>query len=109
MSLDELDPLLIPPKRLACLGAVAASRKVEFSALRDLLGLSDSDLSKHLKVLADSAYLTSHRTGKAATRRTWLSITKSGQQALDAHVEGLRKLVDPVEITDRLDVRSVGC
>ncbi len=104
MSLDELNPTLTPPKRLACLGAVAAGRKVEFSALRQLLGLSDSDLSKHLKILTDAGYITSHRTGKAATRRTWLSVTKLGQQALDSHVDGLRKLVDPVEITSRLDV-----
>jgi len=103
MSLEELDPILTPPKRLACLGAIAAGKKVEFPALRDLLGLSDSDLSKHLKVLADSEYITSHRTGKAATRRTWLSITDLGQRALDSHVEALRKLVDPAEIADRLD------
>lgn len=102
MSLDELDPLLTPPKRLACLGAVAAGSKVEFSALRELLGLSDSDLSKHLRVLTDAGYITSSRTGKAATRRTWLSITKAGQLGLNAHVEGLRKLVDPAEITGRL-------
>jgi len=102
MSLDELDPILTPPKRLACLGAVAAGSKVEFAALRELLGLSDSALSKHLKVLTDAGYITSRRTGKAATRRTWLSITKTGQHGLNAHVEGLRKLVDPVEITGRL-------
>lgn len=102
MSLDELNPLLTPPKRLACLGAVSAGSKVEFSALRKLLGLSDSDLSKHLKVLIDAGYITSRRTGKAATRRTWLSITKAGTLALNAHVEGLRKLVDPAEITGRL-------
>ncbi len=103
MSLEELDAILVPPKRLACLGAVAAGKKVEFSALRELLGISDSDLSKHLKVLADAGYVTSNRTGKAATRRTWLSITDPGRAALQAHVEGLRKLVDPVEISQRLD------
>lgn len=107
MSLDELDPVLSPAKRLACLGAVSAARKVEFSALRDLLGLTDSDLSKHLRVLADTGYVTSHRTGRAATRRTWLSITELGRLALDQHVEGLRKLVDPVEIAGRLDGRRV--
>lgn len=104
MSLDELDPILTPPKRLACIGAIAAGRKVEFSTLRDLLDLSDSDLSKQLKALADAGYIESRKTGKAATRRTWLSITKFGNEALAAHVEALRKLVDPTELTDRLQV-----
>ncbi len=98
MSLDELDPILTPPKRLACMGVIAAGRKVEFAALRDLLDLSDSDLSKQLKVLADSGYIESHRTGKAATRRTWLSITKAGRRALATHAEALQKLVDPVAV-----------
>lgn len=102
MSLDDLNPILVPPKRLAALGAVAAGRRVEFSVLRELLSLSDSDLSKHLKVLADSGYLASGRTGKAATRRTWLSITEQGQHALNAHVESLHQLVDPVQLVQRL-------
>ena len=102
MSLEELDPLLSSPKRLGSLGAVAAASKVEFSTLRELLDLSDSDLSKQLKVLTDAGYITSKKTGKGATRRTWLSITRAGRTALAAHTEGLRKLVDPVEVATRL-------
>ena len=64
MSLDELDPVLTPPKRLAALGAVAATRKMEFAVLRDLLDISDSDLSKQLKALVDAGYVESQKTGK---------------------------------------------
>jgi len=102
MSLDDLDPLLTQPKRLACLGAVAATSKVEFAALRELLGLSDSDLSKQVKALSDAGYLMSKKTGKGATRRTWLSITKPGRAALAAHTEALRRLVDPAVLATRL-------
>ncbi len=104
MSLSDLDPVLTPPKRLACMGAVAAAAKVEFSSLRDLLDLSDSDLSKQLKVLVDAGYIKSNKTGKASTRRTWLSITKPGRAALAAHTAALQALVDPVEVSNRLRV-----
>ncbi len=98
MSLADLDPVLNQPKRLACLGAAGAARAVEFAALRDHLGLSDSDLSKQLKILVDEGYLDSRKTGKGANRRTWLSITKRGRTALAAHVEALRKLAAPVGV-----------
>ena len=104
MSLDELDPILTPPKRLACIGAIAATTKVEFASLRTLLDLSDSDLSKQLKALSDVGYITSTKTGKAATRSTWLSVTKVGRTALSAHTKALHELVDPVVVADRLNV-----
>lgn len=95
MSLDELDPHLTAPKRLAALGLLAAARQVEFSYLKDNLGLSDSDLSKQLKVLTDAGYATSKRTGKGRTRASWFRITTEGEAALDAHAAALRSLLEP--------------
>lgn len=95
MSLDELDPNLTAPKRLAAMGLLASASKVEFSYLRDQLDLTDSDLSKQLRVLADAGYLTSKRTGKGATRASWFSITPEGRTALDSHAAALRQLLDP--------------
>lgn len=102
MGLDDLDPILNPPKRLACLGALAAVRTVEFAALRDLLRVSDSDLSKQLKALGDAGYLTSSKTGRGAERRTWLAITDLGTDALDAHTTALRSLTDPDLVSSKL-------
>lgn len=95
MSLDELDPNLTAPKRLAAMGLLAAARKVEFSYLRDRLQLTDSDLSKQLRVLVDAGYATTRRTGKGRTRASWFSITPAGRAALDAHGAALRRLLEP--------------
>lgn len=95
MSLEALDPLLVVPKRLAAMGLLAAARKAEFSYLRDQLQLTDSDLSKQLKVLTDAGYLTSKRTGKGKTRASWFSITNDGKLALDRHAAALQQLLEP--------------
>ena len=95
MSLNQLDPNLTPPKRLAAMGLIASVRKVEFGYLRDQLQLSDSDLSKQLKVLSDAGYVTSKRTGKAKTRASWFSVTADGRRALDAHAAALQQLLQP--------------
>lgn len=95
MSLDELDQNLTAAKRLAAMGILAAATKVEFGYLRDQLQLSDSDLSKQLKVLADAGYVTSSRTGKAKTRTSWFSATPAGRTALEAHAAALQRLAKP--------------
>lgn len=100
MSLEDLDPVLTPPKRLAALGILDAAIRVEFGFLRDRLDLSDSDLSKQLKALTDAGYATKRRTGRGTSRRSWFAITPLGKQALRAHANALRALVDPLPAHD---------
>lgn len=96
MSLDDLDENLTAPKRLAAMGLLASTKRVEFSYLRDQLQLSDSDLSKQLKVLLDAGYVTTKRTGKGKTRASWFSATTAGRGALDRHAQALQRLLAPV-------------
>lgn len=93
MSLDALDPLLTPPKRLAALGMLANTARVDFTLIRDHLELSDSDLSKQMAVLSGADYVKVKKTGKGAERRTWYSITKAGKIALKTHIDALNALV----------------
>ena len=96
MTLSDLDDNLTAPKRLAAMGLLASANRVEFSYLRDHLRVTDSDLSKQLKVLIDAGYVTTKRTGKGTTRTSWFSATKKGRQALDRHAEALQRLLTPV-------------
>lgn len=103
MSLEDLDPHLTVPKRLAAIGLLAASKKAEFSFLRDRLQLTDSDMSKQLKVLTDAGYVTSKRTGKGKTRASWFAITPEGKAALDQHAAALQRLLAPPAPADQHD------
>lgn len=95
MSVDDLDVVLVAPKRLAALGIVAAAVKVEFAFIRNELGLSDSDLSKQLKALTDAGYIKTEKVGRGLTRKTWVSVTDEGASALDVHAQALLALVRP--------------
>ena len=46
-----LDVVLLEPKRLQICGALGVVDEVEFATLRDLLGVADSVMCKHLKTL----------------------------------------------------------
>lgn len=93
MSLDDLDPLLTQPKRLAALGVLANSKNTEFAFLRDVLSLSDSDLSKQMSALTEAGYITVKKTGRGRDRQTWFKITTAGRAAMHRHVTALNALV----------------
>ena len=80
------------PTRLRICALLAGAGEVEFGVVRDALDLSDSVLSKHLKVLEQAGFV-GLRKGTINTRtRTWVHLTKAGQQAFKAHIEVLREL-----------------
>ena len=72
---------------------LANNAHVEFAFLRDVLDISDSDLSKQMRALGDAGYLTVRKTGKGRDRRTWFRISRSGRAALERHVDALEALV----------------
>lgn len=64
--------------------------------LREQLELSDSDLSKQMKVLADAGYVYPRKRGIGRGGSTWYVITPRGRAAFDAHVTALRSIVENV-------------
>jgi len=88
-----LDPLLLEPKRLQICGSLGAVDELEFGTLRDVLGVADSVLSKHLRTLDEAGYVTATKQKASTGRpRTWLRLTHEGRTALRGHVAQLRRL-----------------
>lgn len=82
------------PLRLRICGLLRSVNEIGFYVLRDVLGVSDANLSKHLKVLADAGFVkitkSASPTRNDSRRLTWVKLTGSGQKAFDAHLEELR-------------------
>lgn len=93
MSSQRFDEVIHAPNRLqicACLNSVA---EIEFQALRELLDVSDSVLSKHLRVLEEAGYLDLSKRTANGRQRTWLALSGSGRKAYHAHVKQLKKIL----------------
>jgi DNA-binding MarR family transcriptional regulator len=89
----ELDDVVHQRTRLGVLAVLREVDRAEFSYVRQALDLTDGNLSRHLKVLADAGLIDLHK-GYAGNRpRTWISLTKLGAKALDAELKALRELV----------------
>lgn len=91
----EVDEVIHAPNRLAICAMLSGASAVEFGVIRDELDVSDSVVSKHLKVLVDAGYVTfESRTAETSRRpRTWASLTPVGRHALTAYVETLHQII----------------
>lgn len=88
----DFDEIIHVPTRLRICALLAEAGEVEFGVIRDGLALSDSVLSKHLKVLEQAGYVDL-RKGTVNTRtRTWVHMTKAGSRAFKGHIQELRRL-----------------
>ena len=88
----RLVPLLLDPTRLRIAATLVATDEVEFGAVRDRVGLTDSALSKQLKALTAAGLITSRREPTGAARRTWIGMTPQGREQVGAHIMALREI-----------------
>ncbi|MGY1591051.1 transcriptional regulator [Geodermatophilus sp. SYSU D00965] len=88
----RFDTVIHPPPRLQICGLLAAVDTMEFAAVRDRVGVSDSVLSKHVRQLEEAGYVKAHKATIASRQRTSLALTKDGRRAFDAHVAELRRI-----------------
>ena len=79
--------------RLQLCAMLAEVDALDFAAAREDLDVSDSVLSKHVKVLADEGYveITSRTSGGRSRKR--LALTQAGARAYAGHVAELRRLI----------------
>lgn len=92
MTDARFDELIHAPKRLQICGLAAVTELIEFAALRDTLGVSDSVLSKHLAALEDAGYAQLRKTMSGSRIRTWVTLTPAGRAAFDGHVAALHAI-----------------
>ncbi len=91
----RFNEMIHAPHRLRICAFLQATTSAEFAVLRDLLGVADSVLSKHLKALQEAGYLTMSKPTGRGRVKTWVQLTPEGRQAYEEHVAALRSLIEP--------------
>ena len=70
---------------------------LEFTALRNLLEVSDGNLGTHLRKLDDAGYVEMTKTFIARKPRTYVAVTSPGREAFRQHVEALKAILRHAE------------
>lgn len=86
------DEVIHAPNRLRITAALSTVESADFSIIRDLLGVSDSVLSKHVKPLGEAGYVDITKTVIDSHVRTSLALTAKGRKAYRAHIDALREI-----------------
>jgi DNA-binding MarR family transcriptional regulator len=87
-----LDPVIHPITRLSICGLLASGADwVEFAALRDSAGVSDSVLSKQTRFLEEAGYVEVKKGAVGRRPRTWFRLTPKGLEAFRGHVAWLQQ------------------
>lgn len=85
-------PIFETGPRLALCALLQGADWVEFATVRDLIGVSDSAVSKHSRTLEDAGYLEVRKGSVGRRSRTWLRLSPSGRAALRGHLAWLAEL-----------------
>lgn len=96
----QFDAVIHAPGRLQICGLLSPVEQMEFATLREAIGVSDSVLSKHLKLLEEAGYIRPSKITAAGRQRTWLSLTPEGRKAFAAHVAALTELAGLAGMAD---------
>lgn len=92
MSEPRFDVVVHVPHHLRLCAMLSATTEVEFSTLRDALGLTDPTLSKYLRALVEAGYVELAKPVSRGRRRTWASMTPTGRRAFAGHLAELQRM-----------------
>ncbi|ANY09630.1 transcriptional regulator [Pseudonocardia sp. HH130630-07] len=91
------DPIFETGPRLALCALLQSAEWVDFATAREMLGVSDSAVSKHSRTLEEAGYLEVRKGSVGRRARTWFRLTAAGQVAIRGHLDwltGLRSALD---------------
>jgi len=97
---NGIDETVHQRHRLGILTITAEAQRAEFGYLREALGLTPGNLSRHLTVLAEAGLISVEKGYTGRRPRTWVRITRQGRAALAAELAALSELLQPHRPTE---------
>jgi DNA-binding MarR family transcriptional regulator len=89
----QLDRVIHEKGRLAIMSMLAAAPELSFTDLRDALGMTDGNLTTHLRTLQEAGYLSVAKSYRNRRPLTTCSLTASGRKAFSDYVNLLEQIV----------------
>ena len=98
MTKTTFNTMIHAPNRLqiCALLETTNTKEIEFKFVKEELDVSDSVLSKHLKVLEDANYIRLIKKTAFTRQHTWISLTSLGRQAFKSHLKELKRIVGKI-------------
>ena len=85
--------LLYDRIRLGIMSALSVRQSMSFAELKDLLGTTDGNLSKHARRLEDAGLLVCKKAFAERVPRTQFSLTAKGRRSFAQHLKHMETLI----------------
>ena len=92
----ELDRLIHERVRLGIVSALAVNQSLAFNELKDMLALTDGNLSVHARKLEEAGYVECTKKFEGRVPRTEFHLTEAGRRALEAYLAHMEALIQAV-------------
>lgn len=89
----ELDRLIHERVRLGIVSSLAVNGWLTFTDLRDLLGITDGNLSAHAKRLEEAGYVVSKKSHDGRTSKTEYGLTTTGKKELKGYLDHMEAII----------------
>jgi DNA-binding MarR family transcriptional regulator len=92
----ELDRVIHERVRLAIVSALAGAESLSFNELKDLLDITDGNLSAHARRLEDAGFIACDKAFVDRVPLTTYRLTAAGRTALDTYLDHMESLIQRV-------------
>jgi len=92
-SAANLDRLIHERTRLAIVSALAVNSSLTFNELKQLLRVTDGNLSVHARKLEDAGYLSCVKSFAGRMPKTEYKLTTAGRRALEKYLDHMEALI----------------
>lgn len=89
----QLDRVIHEKGRLAIMSMLAATPELSFTEMRDALGMTDGNLTTHIRTLQEAGYVSVAKSYQNNRPLTTCSLTAAGRKAFAEHIDLLEQIV----------------
>jgi DNA-binding MarR family transcriptional regulator len=89
----QLDRVIHEKGRLAIMSMLAASPELSFTEMRDALGMTDGNLTTHIRTLQEAGYLSVTKSFQKNRPLTTCSLTPAGKKAFTGYINLLEQII----------------
>jgi len=90
---ENLDRLIHERLRLGIVSALAANDSLTFNDLKNLMHITDGNLSVHARKLEDAGYISCNKYFEGRVPKTEYRLTSSGRRALENYLSHMESLI----------------
>lgn len=89
----KLDRVIHEKGRMAIMSLLAATPELSFTEMKQTLGMTDGNLSVHLRTLQEAGYIGVTKTFQDRKPLTTCALTASGRKAFSNYIDLLEEIV----------------